>query len=117
MRSALICVPLGLALDFHFQNSRKPSRCQRRSVSGWMMRSASFHPRTRLESTSNQKRSRRSSAVFDLAVQNAELVTQESILGDEFRFATRQVRQCAANERMGMRTDQMSESRLRKGKD
>ena len=30
------------ALDVYFQNSRNPWRCQRRSVSGWIMKSACF---------------------------------------------------------------------------
>ncbi len=45
------------ALDLYFQYSLNPWRCHRRSVSGWMMKSACFHVRAILASSTRSMRS------------------------------------------------------------
>src|SRR5260370_25936434 len=54
------CDSLGLlepAFDVCFQNTRKSSRCQRTSVSGWMIKSACFQVRTILARNTRSTRS------------------------------------------------------------
>ena len=45
------------AFDLRFQNIRKSSRCQRRSVSGWTRKRACFQVRTILASSTKRSRS------------------------------------------------------------
>jgi len=45
------------ALDVYFQYSLNPWRCHRKSVSGWMMKSACFHVRAILASSTRSMRS------------------------------------------------------------
>ena len=45
------------AWDVRLQNRRKPCRCQRNSVSGLTIRTASFQARTRLASSTSRERS------------------------------------------------------------
>ena len=48
---------LACAFDLRFQNKRKSSRCQRRSVSGWTRKRACFQVRTILARTTRRNRS------------------------------------------------------------
>jgi len=60
--------------DLRFQNQRKSSLCQRRSVSGWTRKIASFHVRTILIRITRSNRSAFRKPGRDLSTKNDQLL-------------------------------------------
>jgi len=91
---------LSRALDLCFQNTRKSSRCQRRSVSGWTRKSACFQVRAILaRSTKKKPVCFPADGTFNLSTQDDELLPQQRVFRQQFGFASGQIGERAEHKR------------------
>ena len=78
--------PACLALESHFQYSRKPARCQPTTVLGVTTTRGRFHPdQSFLKTTQKQFVRGRESTARSFGVQSKQLLTQSEIFEDEIR--------------------------------